>query len=176
MREINLYNGFGIRAQPGEEIRYLEIRSSIQQANKNRSEVILSTLVIEGLLDTLISKKIAPSTKDAEAFLSGYLLKSDIITFASKRKLALQIIRGDSLLDPDDIESFSTLLRDIMTWRNAFAHGEIVQIGSDTCIEYAQVGPQKIVLSDAYWTKVESTFSKVFSLFLLIDHKWNATA
>jgi len=171
VREIKLYNGIGIRAQPGEEIKYLEILSSVQQANKNRAEIILASLVIEGLLDSVILKKVAPATKDGKSFLSDYVLKSDIITFASKRKLVVQIVKDDSLLDANDIERLNKLLRDIISWRNAFAHGEIVQIGEDTCVEYAQVGPQKIILTDEYWSRVESTFSQVFSLSLLIDMK-----
>ncbi len=150
--------------------------AQIHQAQENGNKIILAAVAIEQQLETVILMKIAPTDEPSLSFFTDYILSSESVGLSFKRKLVLNIINQHSLLSGAEKEHFEKILRNVITWRNAFAHGEVAQKGLDTYITYSQDGPREILLSDDYWTSVESTFQDAYAMITLISMRLDAVS
>ena len=101
------------------------------------------------------------------------VLGSDWCSFAAKRKLITHIINEQNLLEGGDKNEFDKLMRDVMSVRNAFAHGKL---SSDderrVWLSFFSGTPQKQELTDEYLTEIETllrvAFDKTFGLAVKI--------
>lgn len=56
---------------------------------------------------------------------------------------------------------FDRDLKRVISFRNAFTHGNIIVRDSVPVLEYFEGGQKKCDLTDEYWTKVENDFNGV---------------
>lgn len=100
--------------------------------------------------------------------MARHLLGSEALSFAGKRRLMLALIREKNWLEGTAFAAFEKGLRDVMTFRNALTHGNVIERDEGTVVEYFADGPQSKVLNDAYWDKVVATFDAVIEQIVKI--------
>jgi hypothetical protein len=97
---------------------------------KGKREIFLSHWInIENLLDQAISNYFFGHSPNKKEKFEDCVLSSTILTFHAKSEVLRQIMK-----DPQDFEFFTitqrskniSTLRELIKWRNAFAHGKII--------------------------------------------------
>lgn len=115
--------------------------------------------------------------KEFKSRFNSLILASDWCSFSSKRKLMMHIINDKNLLDGKEKENYDKLLRNIMSYRNAFAHGEMSTDGRIVKLRYYESTPRKITIDQNYLDKIENDlndcFEKTFELAQRIGAYYN---
>jgi hypothetical protein len=142
---------------------------ALNQARANGGMIIWSATCLEEKLDTLIIRFVF-SAEDSQnqkgkQFFVTRIMKSDHLSYAAKKSLVVDIVNRESLLagrDKDDLEKY---LKDIMDFRNAFAHGEVTFEEDKGCVlSYWRGGHRRDVLSEEYWCTLENIFKRADQL------------
>ena len=143
-----------------------------QQARRNRLSVIEGALSVENQLEAVILHYFFGSSHERRAIFEALVLKSDWCSFAPKRKLILHIISEQSLLQGRDKNDFDKLMRDVMSVRNAFAHGRLSSDDKRVWLSFFEGAPRKEELTDDYLARVETLlrtgFDKAFEIAVKI--------
>lgn len=160
-----------------EEIDITKAKEDLIQARKNGGNVIYTTIVIEQKLNEIISKYLfgndTPNIK-RDFFVKNILCTSHI-SFSAKKALVLEILDVQEFFEKsasanDEQKSsanqnkceFDKLLKNVMTYRNAFAHGELKHESPTGCIlNYHSGRHQSLMLDDEFWTKIEKEYEEV---------------
>jgi hypothetical protein len=127
----------------------------IHQAQENRARIIESSLALEKRLNTLLAQYFFPKTGDRREIFTSLVLNSDWCSFASKRKLLKQLLNQHDWLPGQEKNDFDRLLRDVMSYRNAFTHGTLSTSGGRVLLSFFEGGPQEKELSDAFLGEIE---------------------
>ena len=70
-------------------------------------------------------------------------------------------MNSESLLNGRDKADLQKSLKDVMDFRNAFAHGEVTFEEDKGCVlSYWRGGPKRDILSEEYWNKLENIFKR----------------
>jgi hypothetical protein len=123
--------------------------ADINQARTNGGLIIWSAICLEQKLEEIITLFLFPELKDANdhkrhSFFSERIMKSGHLSFSTKRKLIIDILNSESLLTGNDKNEFEKLLSNVMKYRNAFAHGNIIYSADRGCIhQFSENGPQE---------------------------------
>jgi hypothetical protein len=140
----------------------------LNQARANGGIVIWSATCLEEKIDSLITQFIFfedSQNKKGRQFFSNRIMKSDHLSYAAKKSLAVDIVNSDSLLESRDKADLEKALKDVMDFRNAFAHGEITfEEGTGSVLSYWRGGRKRDVLSEDYWNKLETIFKRADQL------------
>jgi hypothetical protein len=144
----------------------------IGEARRNRLKVIEGTLSVERELETVILHYFFGDTHAKKDAFRAMILESDWCSFAAKRKLISHIIHEQNLLEGRDKTDFEKLLKDVMSFRNAFTHGKLSSDSSHVYLSYFEGTPRTQELTDAYLTRVETLLctahDKAFELTIKI--------
>ena len=127
-----------------------------QQARRNRLSVIEGALSVEDQLEAVILHYFFGSSHERRAVFESLVLNSDWCSFAAKRKLIVHIMSEQNLLQGRDKSDFDKLMRDVMSVRNAFAHGRFSSDDKRVWLSFFEGTPRKEELTDDYLTKVET--------------------
>jgi hypothetical protein len=159
------------------EIDITKVQQDLVQARKNGGNIIYTTIVIEQKLNEIISKYLfgndMPNSK-RDFFVKNILCTSHI-GLAAKKALVFEILDAQEFFEKsvsvnDEQKSsanqkkgeFDKLLKNVMTYRNAFAHGELKHESPTGCILYYHSGRhQSMMLDDEFWTKIEKEYEEV---------------
>lgn len=160
MKQLKLPITCMIKPTPGSPVNVGNAYENLQAAQANGQKIISATLGIEVQLETIITYRVFGKFGPEVSFFSNHILAADWFAFSSKRRLVLAIVNEGNYLEGKDKNRFEKLLRDVMSYRNAFAHGAIVEKSDGTYISYFENTQQEKLLSDEYWTQVESTFQE----------------
>jgi hypothetical protein len=117
---------------------------------------------------------LAHHTKGRGVFES-LVLNSDWCSFAAKRKLITHIISEQKLLEGRDKNDFEKLMKDVMSVRNAFAHGKLSSDDKRVWLSFFQGTPRKVELADEYPTEVETLLRAAFDKTFALAVKTGAT-
>jgi len=150
------------------------LRESINlqdEARRNKLKVLEGVLSLENELSLIIAHYFHPDDQDRRNEFSDMILSTDWCSFAAKRKLSERIITTKSLLKGKEFSRYQKLLKDSMSYRNAFAHGKFSSDDNSVYLTYFQELPRTIELTDEYLKKVEKTLLEAFMLVqqILID-------
>jgi hypothetical protein len=99
-----------------------------EMARRNGGKILYTTTSIEQQLENILLRYfMGPFVKHDEkrAIFERDILQSSALTFHSKKELISKIINPNNLLHGQDKNKVQSYLRNIMDWRNAFAHGKI---------------------------------------------------
>jgi hypothetical protein len=89
------------------------------------------------------------------------ILKSTVLSFSAKKELVIKVINKGELLSKKNKPIIPKYLKEIMEWRNAFAHGKLIHDSKSGCVLEYYTGHKKILhLTDDYWVEVEKCFKK----------------
>jgi hypothetical protein len=141
----------------------------LNQARANGGMVIWSAACLEEKLDSLIIRFLF-SFEDSQnqkgrQFFASRIMRSDHLSYAAKKSLVVDIVNGESLLEGRDKADLEKALKDVMDFRNAFAHGEVTFEEDKGCVlSYWRGGPKRDVLSEDYWNKLENIFKRADQL------------
>ena len=176
MRKIEVISTSRMERKGDSSLKAQEMLTLIHQAQENGNKVILAAIAIERQIDWIIQSKLFPENELRLSFFTNHVLNSESFNFSFKRKLILQIIKDHSLLSGGENNSFTKILSDIITWRNAFAHGQMVQKGDETFIGFSKSGPSELLLSDYFWSTVEKTFEDAYTILQIINLRFNSVS
>jgi hypothetical protein len=150
----------------------IEAHKLAEEARTNRLQVIEGALSIENQLNAVISQYFFGPSHEMRAAFESLVLNSDWCSFAAKRKLITHIINEQNLLEGRDKSDFDKLMRDVMSVRNAFAHGRLSSDEKRAWLSFFEGRPREEELTDEYLTKVEDLlrvgFYKAFDLLAKI--------
>jgi len=132
-----------------------ETQSDIHQAQENRARIIESSLALEKRLNTLLACYFFPAEAERREIFTSLVLNSDWCSFASKRKLLKHLVNKHDWLTGQEKNDFDCLLRDIMSYRNAFTHGTLSAEDGHVLLSFFEGGPQEKELSDTFLTEIE---------------------
>lgn len=142
---------------------------ALNQVRANGGMVIWSATCLEEKLDALIIRFVF-SVEDRQnqkgrQFFATRIMKSDHLSYAAKKILVVEIVNRESLLKGRDKADLEKTLKDVMDFRNAFAHGEVTFEEDKGCVlSYWRGGPKRDVLSEEYWSKLENIFKRADQL------------
>lgn len=149
----------------------------LDQARKNGSQVIYATVAIENLLGDIITSFLFGKFKvdPKREFFVNEILNTSHITFATKKTLVLKIVDEIKFFGTaSDLNSkrkkdinrkrgaFDRRLKEVMDYRNAFAHGKLKYDSSKGCIlQFYSREHDEHVLNDKFWAKIEERYDNV---------------
>ena len=135
----------------------------LNQARANGGIVIWSATCLEEKLDSLIIQFVFSfedsQNKKGRQYFANRIMKSDHLSYSAKKSLGVDIVNSESLLEGRDKADLEKSLKDVMAFRNAFAHGDITfEEGTGCVLSYWRGGHKRDVLSEDYWNKLETIF------------------
>lgn len=139
-----------------------------QPLDENKRRIFEATLDIEHMMQRIIEHYFFgddEANKPRSKKFVALILTSDWCSFASKRKLVAHIIEETGALTGKAKGDYDKALLDLMSARNAFAHGRISTDGRRVKLAYFQGAPRTKFLDDDYLQSIERT----------IDVCWNTT-
>lgn len=141
----------------------------LEQARTNGGRVIWATTTIEHSLENLITDYLfgylceGPNMK--RQFFTDKILSRGFFSYAAKKELVLQLVSEHELLKGKDKSELQKLLKKVMDYRNAFAHGKLSNDNMKGCVlEYDMGGRRTYCLSDKFWTDLENEYANTNKL------------
>jgi len=144
----------------------------LQTVRENGSLVVYAATSIERQIDEILLNYFFGSTTKPNSRRDYFLqniLQSDALTYSFRRNLLTKVVNLQDLLTGDQKNILDLNLKNIMTWRNAFAHGTIhydATLGAR--IIYFSGSPRTQELSDEFWDQVESCYRETNKLLTSI--------
>ncbi len=147
----------------------------IEISRLNGGKVLYATTSIEKIIEKiLIQYFIGPfqGHDERRVIFENDVIQSSSFSYSFKKELIKKIVVQHDLLNGKQKNKLNKYLKDIMVWRNAFAHGNIKFNDPKGClIEYYSGEKRELYLTDQYWTLVEQTYSDCETLLKLLDEK-----
>jgi len=146
----------------GEKMKITEL------ARKNGGKILYATTSIERQMESLLlSYFMGPFAGHSQkrAMFENEILQSSVLTFHAKKELVKKVIDEGNLLPGASKNQAHKYMKQVMEWRNAFAHGKIQYDSMKGCLINYYSGSKKILLlNDEYWENVENTFKECSEL------------
>ncbi len=145
-----------------------QIGVAMETARRNGGKILYATTSIEQTLESmLLNYFMGPfiEHEDRRVMFEHEVLQSSALTFRAKKDLAIKIIHKDNLVEGTKKNAIQKYLKNIMEWRNAFAHGKIQHDTKMGCfIRYYSGDTKTMMLDDQYWNEVEKAFRECVEL------------
>jgi len=156
-------------------INLTEAMKLSREARRNSLKIIEGALSVENQLEAVILHYFFGASHERRAVFESLVLNSDWCSFAAKRKLIAHIISEQNLLEGSNKNEFEKLMKDVMSVRNAFAHGRLSSDDKRVWLSFFEGTPRKEELTDDYLTKVETLLRKAFDKAFELAVKIGAT-
>jgi len=150
-----------IEPTPGKPINIGTAMQNRETVTENRKKIIDSSLCMESELDDIIALYFFSGRKDLMRFFSDTILKSSLLGFMNKTKVLKFIFERSNTKQASEVNK---LLKRVVSYRNAFAHGEIIEKSDGTYIRYFEGKKVEKKLDGTYWTNLEEVFEKSLQL------------
>lgn len=134
-----------------------EAMSLAKEARRNKAKVLDGSLAIERELTSILSFYFFGRSHERKAVFEALVLNSDSCSFAAKRRLIAHVIDEQQLLTGQDKVNCEKLLRRVMSFRNAFAHGTLSSDDKTVWLSYFEATPRKQELTDEFLSEIETT-------------------
>jgi len=146
-----------------------------QEAEMNRLNVIQGALSVENQLDAIIVHYFFGSSHERRAPFESLVPNSDWCSFAAKRKLVTHIISEQNLLEGREKSEFDKLIRNVISVRNAFAHGKFCSDEKRLWLSFFEGTPREKELTDEYLAEIETLLRVAFEKAFRLTQKIGAT-
>lgn len=133
--------------------------------------VTAAALAIEELIVGILSSTLLQEVREHKELVLGSILKSDWCTFSAKRKLLELAASHFQLLSGSAKSELEGNLAKVMRYRNAFAHGSLVNNFEGHELHYFEGRPMQARLDDAYFGELERVFQAAWNQLLEIQSK-----
>lgn len=165
MREVNLPWVFGVSdVHKATQDAVIAAARTCDDAQRNGQKVMAAALAVEKELEKVINARVAGSPDLTNTFFASAILAAEWFTFSAKRKLTLVIFAEFDHLVGQDKADLERLLRKVMSLRNRFAHGHFIVKDDGAYISYFEGTAREDLLSDEFWSDVESTFNRTIAV------------
>lgn len=159
-KELNVrlyFNGEPLKSAPSEG----GFEQKLATIDKNRSELITATVLLEDRMieavGILLFRRHVSGDQEREFFAREIMGASDF-SFAFKCRVFTRLLEQTKALDAPKIQAVKAALSNVMSWRNAFAHGKVLfELNGGFLLQYHSGGHQELVLDDVFFEKVEAT-------------------
>lgn len=148
-----------------------EAMSLLKEARRNKAKVLDGALTIENHLAAILGYYFFGPSHERKATFEALVLSSDWCSFAAKRKLIAHIIEEQRLLSGKKKTDCEKLLRRVMSFRNAFAHGTLSSDDKAVWLSYFESAPRKQELTDAFLSEVETILSQAYDVVFDLELK-----
>lgn len=139
------------------------ISATVAVARHNGGKVLYATTSIEQKMESILLDYFMGSfdgTNDRRVLFEREVLQSSALSYNAKRSLITKVVNDQNLLDGRDKGSLQGLLKKVMDWRNAFAHGKVQHDSRAGCfIKYYSGEPKTLALTEAFWDEVEKAYA-----------------
>jgi len=143
----------------------------IHQVRKNKAKVMEAVLSIERDLSAVIKYHFFADNFEKGSEFKSTILDSDWCNFAAKRKLISHINEQKGYFKGNDKQRLEQLLKKAMSYRNAFAHGDIQSDAKTAYLNYFEGKQIKKELNDQYWTELEKDLLDCFNLVKELQYR-----
>jgi|CXWL01.1.fsa_nt_gi hypothetical protein len=167
MKELRIPKAISIRyhfngENPKSSSSGNEFSAELSIIERNGAEIISAAVLLEERMIEAVSKilfgKGQRNEKSREFFVDEIIGTSDF-SYASKRRVFTRMLEQMEILDAEEVKKLRSGLNKVMVWRNAFAHGRVFyEKNGGFILQYYSGGYQEVVLDDAFFENVESTF------------------
>ncbi len=144
------------------------ITAKVEVARKNGGKILYATTSVEQTIESLLLNYFMGPFVDHEdrrELFEHEVLQSSALSFRAKKDLVIKVIHNENLLKGSSKDAAQKHLKNIMEWRNAFAHGNMQHDTAKGCfICHYSGGPKTLVLDAKYWDEVEKTFKECVEL------------
>ncbi|HSY74434.1 MAG TPA: hypothetical protein VK810_03105 [Dongiaceae bacterium] len=171
MKKIGLPVNTQFQIAANASVNVNEALDLTRQARSNRHVILESAMTIERELSGIISYYFLGAVHEKKTIFDEMILNSDWCSFAAKRKLIKYIINEQNVFESSEKNIFEKLFQRIMSFRNAFAHGEISSDGKIVWLSYFEGTPKKQEISDEYLTEIEKYFDRAYKCCFIIKYK-----
>ncbi len=178
MKKIKVPHSVIISAEKGPvKVKFPEYAEFHTQIDYNKSQVISGVATVEKELEMIIAHFFFGSHADnnKRKEFEGQILGSDWCSYSAKKKLITYIINENNYLSGKDKSDYESLLKKVMSYRNAFTHGYITitagENENEALLKYYEGGERSIVLTDDYLSKVEKDIADCFDITQKIKEK-----
>jgi|GEM_PF-1760928 len=155
---------------------FSETNKLLTIVKSNGSKILYATTWLESLMEELLMYFFMGG--DGFASEKNFIFKNDVLgasgfSFSLKKETCTKIVNKFELLKGKNKTKFQKSLKDIMDWRNAFAHGTLgYDGGQKKCyVNYYQGEQKRLYLDDDFWSKCEDTFKQANELVLTLNKK-----
>ncbi len=152
-----------------------ESAKEIAIARLNGGKILYSAIDItqrieDIICDYLFGTSISPSKE--KNFFNNEIIQTSSLTFQFKKEVLKKMIKSEEYLEGKAKGGFYRNLDQIMTWRNAFAHGKLVfNIKRGVLLGYYSGERKELLLDNKFWNLVEETFSEVKGCLKIVSDK-----
>lgn len=158
----------GVQIPAHSTVKMADVLPLLEQARANKLIVLETALTIERQLNAIISHYLFGDDHAKRKLFEELILESDWCSFAARRKLITHIINEQSFFEGAAKNDFDSGLRKAISYRNAFAHGDLSSNGEVVWLSFFEGSPRKEELTDQFLDKVEyalmNTFHRVHDL------------
>ncbi len=161
MRKIKVPIQYRLHIPPRTSVCAGDGISRINDAQDNANIVIASVLSFERMMKQILMITLFREVQERNKLVSSLVLDSDWCTYSSLKKLLLEIVKHDELLDGSARDKLDKLLSKAMRYRNAFTHGQLASDGTTVTLSYFQGSPQSVVVDDEYLSKIEADLNEL---------------
>ena len=163
MRELRLAEFYRDESvKPGVQDR-AGVKEDIDQARENGARIIASATRVENFFEEIITLYFfGTGKKEKIEFFRETVLEAHFFSFHSKWKLFRAILREltpKGFMSNEERKDVCRAASEVISWRNAFAHGEVVYRDEALFLRYFEGGEKEQELSDEYWLGVEELFA-----------------
>ncbi|WP_417502862.1 hypothetical protein [Marinobacter sp.] len=155
-------NGDGYLVVPLGAVIDREISEKMDKARANGGKVLYSTTSIEQDLEGLLLRYfMGPFVKHDHRrdLFERAILQSSALSFSSKKELVSKVVNHEGLLKGKKKNRLQSVLKSIMEWRNAFAHGKVQHDNRKGCfVKYYSGGSKELNITDEFWSELETVF------------------
>ncbi len=139
---------------------------------ENKQKILAAALDIEQILVQIISHYFFgddPINKERAGRFKALILTSDWCSLSVKCRLITHIINETDVLKGPEKNKYDSLLRKVLSARNAFAHGTLSTDGRKVKLAYFEGSRRSQFLGDEYFTEIEQAINECFSITNKID-------
>jgi hypothetical protein len=147
-------------------LKGMELTNIVRQ---NTSEVLSSALTIEDLVKELLLKTLLSEVIEKKDLVVGLLLDSDWCGFNAKIRMLLHVLEKEGQTKGKEKDYLSKLLRKVVKYRNALAHGVTMWDGTTLTLRYFEAGPRADTLDDSFWQAVEAVYLEAFEKLIQLQ-------
>jgi len=148
-------------------------QQEINIAKGNGGKILYATTSVEKKLEKIILHYFIGAFDNTDGLsehnrrrqlFNDEVLQSSSFSFSFKKQLLrVMLDKAEPVILKGEIRSnIQGDLKKIMTWRNAFAHGDLLyDTRKGVVLKYYSNGPQKLTMDDDFWELVEKTFKQL---------------
>ncbi|WP_092705313.1 hypothetical protein [Rhodanobacter glycinis] len=165
MKRIELPKVMAVRlylngAEPKSKAPVDSHTDAVAAIEKNAAEIITAAVLIEDRMVEATAKLLfgsQPLHKERTLFVNEIMSTSDM-SYKAKRHAFTSVMEVMGTLGSEDLKALKRKLNNIMHWRNAFAHGNLMhEHNAGYVITYYSGGHKELVLDDELFEHIEQT-------------------